>query len=67
MSLFSFKHLHVENFRCFDGLDLSLEGDLTVSFAEKRRWEVRTPHRACDGTRRYPKREPQRYEAERCA
>jgi predicted ATP-dependent endonuclease of OLD family len=34
MSLFSFKHLHVENFRCFDGLDLSLEGDLTVLFAE---------------------------------
>lgn len=34
MSLFSFKHLHVENFRCFDKLDLSLEEDLTVLFAE---------------------------------
>ena len=34
MSLFRFKHLHLENFRCFEKLDLSLEDDLTVLFAE---------------------------------
>jgi predicted ATP-binding protein involved in virulence len=34
MSQFRFKHLHVENFRCFDTLGLSLEDDLTVLFAE---------------------------------
>jgi predicted ATP-binding protein involved in virulence len=34
MSLFRFKHLHLENFRCFEKLDLSLEEDLTVLFAE---------------------------------
>jgi recombinational DNA repair ATPase RecF len=34
MSLSSFKHLHVENFRCFETLDLSIEDDLTVLFAE---------------------------------
>jgi predicted ATP-binding protein involved in virulence len=34
MSLFRFKHLHLENFRCFEKLDLSLDEDLTVLFAE---------------------------------
>jgi predicted ATP-binding protein involved in virulence len=34
MSLFQFKRLYLEHFRCFDGLDLSLEDDLTVLFAE---------------------------------
>jgi predicted ATP-binding protein involved in virulence len=34
MSLFCFKQLHVENFRCFDRLDLSLEDDLTILFGE---------------------------------
>src|SRR5271169_4938804 len=34
MSLFQFKRLHLEHFRCFDTLDLSLEDDLTVLFAE---------------------------------
>jgi predicted ATP-binding protein involved in virulence len=34
MSLFSFKHLHLGNFRCFEKLDLALEEDLTVLFAE---------------------------------
>jgi predicted ATP-binding protein involved in virulence len=34
MSLFRFKHLHLENFRCFETLDLLLEEDLTVLFAE---------------------------------
>lgn len=34
MSLFRFKHLNVENFRCFEKLDLLLEEDLTVLFAE---------------------------------
>jgi predicted ATP-binding protein involved in virulence len=34
MSLFRFKHLHLENFRCFEKLDLSLGEDLTVLFAE---------------------------------
>jgi predicted ATP-binding protein involved in virulence len=34
MSLFCFKHLHLENFRCFEKLDLSLEEDLTILFAE---------------------------------
>jgi predicted ATP-binding protein involved in virulence len=34
MSLFRFKHLHLETFRCFEKLDLSLEDDLTVLFAE---------------------------------
>jgi predicted ATP-binding protein involved in virulence len=34
MSQFRFKHLHLENFRCFERLDLSLEEDLTVLFAE---------------------------------
>ena len=34
MSLFSLKHLHAENFRCFETLELSIEDDLTVLFAE---------------------------------
>lgn len=34
MSLFRFKHLHAENFRCFESLELSLEDDLTILFAE---------------------------------
>src|SRR5580698_4789082 len=34
MSVFSFKHLHLGNFRCFEKLDLALEEDLTVLFAE---------------------------------
>ncbi len=32
--MFRFHRLHVENYRCFEDLDLSLEDDLTVLFAE---------------------------------
>ena len=32
--MFHFKGLCLENFRCFDALDLALEDDLTVLFAE---------------------------------
>ncbi len=34
MTSFRVKRLHLENYRCFDSLDLALEDDLTVLFAE---------------------------------
>jgi predicted ATP-binding protein involved in virulence len=34
MGLFRFQHLTLEQFRCFERLDLLLEGDLTLFFAE---------------------------------
>lgn len=34
MTLFGMKRLVLENFRCFAALDLALEDDLTVLFAE---------------------------------
>jgi len=32
--MFHFKRLRLENFRCFDALDMALEDDLTILFAE---------------------------------
>lgn len=34
MTMFRFTHLHLEQYRCFEALDLPLEPDLTLLFAE---------------------------------